>query len=64
MLNSMSVCKLHMLHDQEDLIGSEYSKLQRLELVTSPERWPLRGYPFPCKNVLIILTEFWLGVAG
>ena len=26
-------------HDQEDLIGSEYSKLQRLELV--PERWPL-----------------------
>ena len=47
-------------HDQEDLIGSEYSKLQRLELV--PERWP--GYPFPCKNVLIILTKFWLGVAG
>ena len=26
-------------HDQEDLIGSEYSKLQRLELV--PERWLL-----------------------
>ena len=25
---------------------------------------PWRGYPFPCKNVLIILTEFWLGVAG
>ena len=26
-------------HDQEDFIGSEYSKLQKLELV--PERWPL-----------------------
>ena len=34
-------------HDQEDLIGSEYSKLQRLELV--PERGPWRGYPSPCK---------------
>ena len=46
-------------HDQEDLIGSGYSKLQTLELV--PERWPLA---FPCKNVLITLTESWLGVAG
>ena len=36
--------------DQEDLIGSEYRKLQRLELV--PERWPLA------------MTVFWLGVAG
>ena len=26
-------------HHQEDFIGSEYRKLQRLELV--PERWPL-----------------------
>ena len=31
-------------HDQEDLIGSEYSKLQRLELV--PERWPLATLSF------------------
>ena len=31
-------------HDQEDLIGSEYSKLQKLELV--PERWPLARISF------------------
>ena len=31
-------------HDQEDLIGSEYSKLQKLELV--PERWPLARLSF------------------
>ena len=31
-------------HDQEDLIGSEYSKLRRLELV--PERWPLARLSF------------------
>ena len=31
-------------HGQEDLIGSEYSKLQRLELV--PERWPLARLSF------------------
>ena len=31
-------------HDHEDLIGSEYSKLQRLELV--PERWPLARLSF------------------
>ena len=31
-------------HDQEDLIGSEYSKLQRLELVR--ERWPLARLSF------------------
>ena len=31
-------------HDQEDLIGSEESKLQRLELV--PERWPLARLSF------------------
>ena len=31
-------------HDQEDLIGSEYRKLQRLELV--PERWPLARLSF------------------
>ena len=31
-------------HDQEDLIGPEYSKLQRLELV--PERWPLARLSF------------------
>ena len=29
---------------QEDLIGSEYSKLQKLEMV--PERWPLARFPF------------------
>ena len=31
-------------HDEEDFIGSEYSKLQRLELV--PERWPLARLSF------------------
>ena len=31
-------------HDQEDLIGSEYSKLQRLEL--DPERWLLARLSF------------------
>ena len=31
-------------HDQEDFIGSEYGKLQRLELV--PERWPLARLSF------------------
>ena len=31
-------------HDQEDLIGAEYSKLQKLELV--PERWPLARLSF------------------
>ena len=31
-------------HDQEDLIGSEYTKLQRLELV--PEKWPLARLSF------------------
>ena len=31
-------------HDQEDLIGSEYSKLQKLEMV--PERWPLARLSF------------------
>ena len=31
-------------HDQEDLIGSEYSKLQKLELV--PEKWPLARLSF------------------
>ena len=31
-------------HDQEDLIGSEYGKLQKLELV--PERWPLARLSF------------------
>ena len=31
-------------HDQEDFIRSEYSKLQRLELV--PERWPLARLSF------------------
>ena len=31
-------------HGQEDLIGSEYSKLQRLEMV--PERWPLARLSF------------------
>ena len=30
--------------DQEDLIGSEYSKLQRLELV--PQRWPMARLSF------------------
>ena len=50
MQNSMSLCKLRMFavgtdfHDQEDLIGSEYSKLQKLELV--PERWPLARLSF------------------
>ena len=41
--------------DQDDLIGSEYRKLQRLELVPSDGHW--RGYPSPCKNALIILIE-------
>ena len=40
--------------DQEDFIGSEYRKLQRLELVS--QRWPLARSPSPCKNVLTILT--------
>ena len=31
-------------HGQEDLIGSEYSKLQKLEMV--PERWPLARLSF------------------
>ena len=31
-------------HGQEDLIGAEYSKLQKLELV--PERWPLARLSF------------------
>ena len=31
-------------HDQEDFIGSEHGKLQRLELV--PERWPLARLSF------------------
>ena len=31
-------------HDQEDLIGSKYSKLQKLEMV--PERWPLARLSF------------------
>ena len=31
-------------HDQEDLIGAEYSKLRKLELV--PERWPLARLSF------------------
>ena len=48
-------------HDQEDLIGSEYSKLQKLELV--PERWPLARI-FLYKNVWTTLTGCWLGVAG
>ena len=34
-------------HDQEDLIGSEYSKLQRLELVR--EMAPGEAVPFPAK---------------
>ena len=41
-------------HDQEDFIGSEYSKLQRLELV--PERWPLARLSFLYKNVWTTLT--------
>ena len=50
-------------HDQEDLIGSEYSKLQRLELV--PERWPPGEVGlFLYKNVWTTLTVYWLGVAG
>ena len=35
--------------DQEDFIGSEYRKLQRLELV--PQRWPLAGLSFLQKCV-------------
>ena len=36
--------------DQVDFLGSEYGKLQRLELV--PERWAWRDSPSHCKNVL------------
>jgi len=43
-------------HDQEDLIGSEYSMFLR--------DGPWRGCPFPYKNVWTTLTEYWLGVAG
>ena len=35
-------------HDQEDLIGTEYRKLQRLELV--PERWPLARLSFSLRK--------------
>ena len=37
-------------HDQEDLIGSEYNKLQKLELV--PERWHLARLSFSCVDHL------------
>ena len=46
-------------HDQEDLIGSEYSKLQKLEMV--PERWPLARLSFSLQKCL---TGYWLDVAG
>ena len=49
-------------HGQEDLIGSEYSKLQKLEMV--PERWPLARFLFLYKHVWTTLTGFWLDVAG
>ena len=50
MLNSMNLCKLPMWQSagtfmtKKILFGSEYSKLQRLELV--PERWPLARLSF------------------
>ena len=31
-------------HEQEDLLGSDYRKLQRLEMV--PQRWPLARLSF------------------
>ena len=47
-------------HDQEDLIGSEYSKLQRLELV--PERWRLARLSFSLQKCVDHLDRS--GVAG
>ena len=44
---------------QEDLIGSEYEKLQKLEMV--PERWPLARLS---KHVWTTWTGFWQDVAG
>ena len=42
---------------QEDLIGSEYSKVQKLEMVL----W--QGYPSRYKHVWATLTGFWQDVA-
>ena len=46
-------------HDQEDLIGSEYSKLQRLELV--PERWPLARLCFSLQKCVDHLDRVLVG---
>ena len=46
-------------HDQEDLIGSEYSKLQRLELV--PERWPLARLSFSLQKCVDQLDRLLAG---
>ena len=50
-------------HGQEDLIGSEYSKLQKLEMV--PERWPLARLSFSLQTcvdhrsvVLVMLIPY------
>ena len=45
---------------QEDLIGSEYSKLEKLEMV--PERWPLARLSGSNKQVWTTLTGFWQDV--
>ena len=50
MQNSMSLCKIAYaavgkdFTGKEDLIGLEYRKLQKLEMV--PERWPLARLSF------------------
>lgn len=40
-------------HEQEDLLGSDYRKLQRLEMV--PQRWPLARLLSLHRSVLTIL---------
>ena len=45
-------------HHQEDLIGSEYSKLQRLELV--PEKWPLARLSFSLQKCVDTLQNPYL----
>ena len=47
---------------QEDLIGSEYRKLQKLEMVPRDGLW--HGYPSRYKHVWTTLTGFWLDVAA
>ena len=48
--------------DQEDFIGSEYRKLQRLELV--PERWPLARLSFSLQKCVDHLDRVLAGAGG